>query len=228
MLMLKNKSVGISHVPASDEVTLRSESAYFRLNDFWKIGMSVGLGADEPWNLSVFNVIRLAKKIQINDGNSFPASLYFYLYTLGGANALGLGEICGNFKKNKKEDFVVLDIDKLVKWKGMKILDDKEKLLEALSEVGDESIIKAVYINGKKVFEFYEEVSDTTQSISREFLKLLQTFQDSMLYEFGKLKKNFRENQIRPFIENFLNRIFTTQPEALHLSTIVGIFHNIS
>ena len=91
--ILQKNSVGISHNPVADEVTLKNKHRYFDLDNLMKKGLAIGLGVDEPWKLSVFNVMRKAKEIQNRRGKNFPASLYFYLYTLGGAKVLNLEKI---------------------------------------------------------------------------------------------------------------------------------------
>ena len=67
----------------------------------------------------------------------------FYYATLGGANALGFGNVVGNFAPGKEADFVLFSPRILSR--------DIETTLSSLIFEGERSSVRSVYFRGRKV-----------------------------------------------------------------------------
>jgi hypothetical protein len=225
--ILKDNHVGISHNPTSDDVTLKNEDSHFELNVVNE-EILVGLGVDEPWNLPIFNVMRKAKEIQERHGKFFPASLYFYLYTLGGAKTLGLESICGNFGKGKKGDFVILQTNRIVNKKGSRILNNIEELLEAVIELGGRSLIREVYIGGKRSGEPSVVPKVELQRIPAEGTELELVCRERMLEQFEKPRERFRKDVIHKILMSLLKRLLRGEGENFRFASVIGEFQKIS
>ena len=78
----------------------------------------------------------------------------FYLATLGGAKALGLDDIIGNFNVGKEADFVVLEPTatplQQLRYDNSVTLMDK---LFVMMTLGDDRSIYRTYVDGQLVYE---------------------------------------------------------------------------
>ncbi|MCS6898642.1 MAG: 5'-deoxyadenosine deaminase [Myxococcales bacterium] len=102
----------VVHCPSSN---LKLGSGIARVADLHRAGVRVGLGADgAPCNnnLDAFMELRLAALLsKINAGtSSLSAREALHLATLGGARALGLGELIGSIEVGKRADVIVVDL----------------------------------------------------------------------------------------------------------------------
>jgi len=129
-------------------------SGLFNLNKAWdkriKVGMATDIGGGTSFNMlqtlsEAYKVIQLQKQ-------KLSAYEAFYLATLGGAKALSLDHVIGNFTVGKEADFVVLDPMATVlqakrSEKSKKIAD----LLFSLIILGDDRTIFHTYVDGRLV-----------------------------------------------------------------------------
>jgi len=111
---LKKNNVKVSHCPSSN---LKLGSGVAPIPEYLKEGISVSLGSDgAPCNnsLSIFNEMRLASLIQkpLQGSTSMDALTVFRLATIGGAQALGIGNETGSIETGKKADLVLLDLER--------------------------------------------------------------------------------------------------------------------
>ncbi len=111
------------------------------------IGSDIGAGT----SFSMLQNLHDAYKISSLLNNPMDPLQAFYFITLGGAKALKLADRIGNFEKGKEADFVVIDPSKndLLNYRisdGSSI----EDVLFPLIILGDDRIIKSVYLMGEK------------------------------------------------------------------------------
>lgn len=102
----------VVHCPSSN---LKLGSGIARVAELLRAGVRVGLGADgAPCNnnLDGFLELRLAALLsKVTAGtSSLPAREALHLATLGGARALGLGDLVGSIEVGKRADLIVLNI----------------------------------------------------------------------------------------------------------------------
>lgn len=182
--LLKKYGTAIAHCPTSN-TNLRSGLCDVRR--LWNAGIKVGLGTDVSGghNTSMLIAIQDALSVSLNlntiktqnilgtgqiqhpesDSNrNYEPLLYkhaLYLATLGGANALSLDNICGNFAVGKDFDALLIDISKEpIDWFDIPLsVSEKsndphsrlEKMIQKFVYVGDDRNITKVFISGKQV-----------------------------------------------------------------------------
>ncbi len=86
-------------------------SGLFDLRAARKSKVAVGLGTDvgAGTSYSLLTTLNEAYKVTALRGRSLSPYRGFYLVTLGGAQALGLDHVIGNFRVGREADFTVLD-----------------------------------------------------------------------------------------------------------------------
>ena len=81
------------------------------------LGITVGLGTDGPMSGNTIDIVTqlpLVGKVQKlwnHDRSLFPAREILEMATIGGAKALGLGEITGSLEAGKRADIVIFETD---------------------------------------------------------------------------------------------------------------------
>jgi len=130
-------------------------SGLFRLKEAWARHIKVGLGTDIGAGTSFCQLQTLneAYKMMQLQQYSFSAFEAFYFVTIGGAKALSLDHLIGNFDVGKEADFIVIDpvatpLQKL-RYDRSSTLEEKLFLLTIL---GDDRSIYQTYIDGCIVF----------------------------------------------------------------------------
>jgi guanine deaminase len=122
-----------------------------------KTPIQVGLGTDMGGGTS-FSLLRTMSegyKVAQLQNLSLSAFKSLYLATLGGAKALALENVIGNFEPGKEADFIVLDPEStpLQSFRMKHMKQDADDALAsklfALIMLGDDRAIKATYIMGK-------------------------------------------------------------------------------
>ena len=131
-------------------------SGLFPLTKAWEKQVKVGLGTDIGAGTS-FNQLQTlneAYKVQQLQGQKLSAFESLYHATLGGAKALDLDQMLGNFNVGKEADFVVLNL-KATQLQDLRQQRAKniEDALFALFTMGDDRNIEATYIYGKKAYQ---------------------------------------------------------------------------
>ena len=124
-----------------------------KLEDF-KIQMALASDVGGGDSFSMFQVMNEAYKIcRLNDYNLDPVKA-FYLTTLAAAKVLNMDDSIGNFEVNKEADFIVLDLSatKLITEK-LKVAKDINDILFSLMTLGDDRLIKEVYILGQAIYK---------------------------------------------------------------------------
>jgi guanine deaminase len=124
-----------------------------KLEDF-KIEMALASDVGGGDSFSMFQVMNEAYKIcRLNDYNLDPVKA-FYLTTLAAAKVLNMDDSIGNFEVNKEADFIVLDLSatELITEK-LKVTKDINDILFTLMTLGDDRLIKEVYILGQATYK---------------------------------------------------------------------------
>lgn len=165
--LLKKRGTAIIHCPASNT---NLNSGICDVQRLIKAGLTVGLGTDVSGGNSVSVLTAIQRAIELskhldffkkqnilgtgpaatpdNDYQQLTYKQAFYLATLGGAKALVLDHITGNFSVGKDFDALLVDVSVLEKPHRPLTVDE---LLEKFIYTGDDRNIKAVYVAGKLV-----------------------------------------------------------------------------
>lgn len=150
---LRDSGSSIAFCPTSN---LYLGSGLFNLKKAWhkqiKVGMGTDIGAGTTFNM--LQTLNEAYKVMQLQGWRMSAYEAFYLATLGGAKALGLHDIIGNFNVGKEADFVVLEPTatplQQLRYDNSVTLMDK---LFVMMTLGDDRSIYRTYVDGQLVYE---------------------------------------------------------------------------
>ena len=113
LAVLKAREVGIAHNPASN---MKLASGVAPVPGYLASGVALGLGTDgaaSSNDLDMFTAMRLAAllhKVAAKDPRAVPAKAVVEMATLGGAKALGLGEVTGSLEAGKRADLIVVGV----------------------------------------------------------------------------------------------------------------------
>ncbi len=115
------------------------------------VGLATDIGAGTSFSL--LQTINEAYKIQQLRGQQLSPLKAFYLATLGGARALDLDSVIGNFEPGKEADFVILDSQStpLAALRAQHATQLIDKLF-GLAILGDDRAVKATYILGESAY----------------------------------------------------------------------------
>jgi guanine deaminase len=141
----------ISHCPTSN---LFLGSGLFDLARAEAHGVSVGLGTDvgAGTSFSMLSTAACACNVSQLKGRPLDPMRAFYLATLGGARALGLGDRIGGFRVGGEADFVALDPAATpLLARRLTGAEDIREILFALMVLGDDRIVADVWLAGRKV-----------------------------------------------------------------------------
>jgi 5-methylthioadenosine/S-adenosylhomocysteine deaminase len=145
VLRLAEAGVNIAHCPRSN---LKLASGIAAVAYFKASGVNVAVGTDSAASNNVLDVlaeIRLAallSKATSGDASSITAAEALHMGTLGGAQALGLGNCTGSIVKGKWADLACLDLSGL---KNQPIYDVESQLVYT----ADASQVSDVWVAGK-------------------------------------------------------------------------------
>lgn len=150
---LKETDSAIAFCPTSN---LFLGSGLFDLQTCWNKGVRLGVGTDIGAG-TTFNMLETlgeAYKVGQLRGYRLTACEAFYHATLGGARALDLDSMIGNFNPGKEADFVVLDpaVTPLQQLRHGNSHDIWEQLF-VLMTLGDDRNIAATWVNGSCVWQ---------------------------------------------------------------------------
>ena len=126
-------------------------SGLFRYPEVKDAGVRVVLGTDvgAGTTFSLLGTLSEAYKVLQLQRHCLSAHQGFFLATLGGASALGLDTVIGNFDPGKDADFVVLDFHSTPTLKQrLAACTDIDEHLFALMMLGDDRAVHATYVAG--------------------------------------------------------------------------------
>lgn len=131
-------------------------SGLFDLNRAKKQNIDVGIGTDvgAGSSFSILQTLNEAYKIMQLRGERLSPFQSFYLATLGGAKALDIDDVVGNFCHGKEADFVILDkaSTPLMGFRT-KQCNNLSELLFVLTMLGDDRTVKQTFAAGNKVHD---------------------------------------------------------------------------
>ncbi|XP_026735338.1 guanine deaminase-like [Trichoplusia ni] len=163
LTLLSAKGVSVAHCPASNT---RLKSGLCPVRRIIDSNITVGLGTDVAGgdNASILDAIRRTMDVstclemQGRPKYSLNWREAFYLATLGGAQALNLGDRIGNFDVGKDFDALLVDVyakgSQIDQFAGALEKTDDEHAVELLEKfifLGDDRNIVQVYVKGNLV-----------------------------------------------------------------------------
>ena len=117
-----------------------------------RVGMATDIGAGTSYG--ILQTLSEAYKVMQLQGQRFSPWDALYSATLGGAKALSLDHLIGNFDLGKEADFVVLDPQATaLQTRQFKQAKTPADLLFSLIVLGDERSISHTYVDGRLVHE---------------------------------------------------------------------------
>lgn len=148
---LSESGSAVAHCPTSN---LFLGSGLFDLQKMEQFGVNVGLGTDIGGGTS-FSMLRTmdeAYKIQQLRGSILDPFKALYFATLGGARALDLDAVIGNFAIGKEADFIMLNLHAtpLLRYR-IPFCQSLQDVLFVLNTLGDDRAITRTYSMGKCV-----------------------------------------------------------------------------
>lgn len=150
---LSESQSAIAHCPSSN---LFIGSGLFDLKRCEQANVQIGMASDigAGTSFSLFQNYNEAYKIQQLQGGTLSPLKGLYLNTLGGARALHLEGIVGNFNLGCEADFIVLNksATPLIKLR-LKHSHEIEDTLFALMMLGDDRCVSKTYVMGKAVYD---------------------------------------------------------------------------
>ena len=147
---LAKAEASVAHCPCSN---LFIGSGLFDLRSAQKHKVRMGLGTDVGGgdSFSMLRTVNEAYKIQQLQRHTITPEHAFYLATLGGARALDLDTIIGNFQPGKEADFLVID-ERATKILARRTATQKniaDRLFSVLM-LGDDRCIEQTWIMGQR------------------------------------------------------------------------------
>jgi guanine deaminase len=146
----------VAHCPISN---LFLASGVMPLGRYLDAGLSMGLGSDVAGgpDLSIFSVMRVgfyaqnARRVAgLETGRVLGPLDWLRLGTLGGAEALGLGEVVGSLEAGKEADLIVIDPAFLAPIPGIAD-DDPDDLASRLIFRGHPDMVRAAWVRGRRL-----------------------------------------------------------------------------
>lgn len=152
--IIKKHDCAIAHCPNSN---FALNSGVLNIRSVLADGIRVGLGSDVSggYSVSILDAMRQAiiasKSRYFEDPSNIPLKVneVFYLATLGGAKALGMDAMIGNFAVGKRFDALL--IDSSVGMVPARVGEGLEDLLSRLVFTGDDRWINRVYVDGQPI-----------------------------------------------------------------------------
>jgi guanine deaminase len=143
----------VAHCPASN---LFLESGMMPLGRYVEAGLSMGLGSDVAGgpDLSIFTVMRVGSYMQnarrvagVEAGPVLSPLDWIRLGSLGGAEALGLGDEIGSLEAGKDADLIAVDPSYVAPVPGIED-DDATDLASRLIFRGHPDMVRAAWVRG--------------------------------------------------------------------------------
>jgi guanine deaminase len=146
----------VAHCPISN---LFLASGVMPLGRYLDTGLTLGLGSDVAGgpDLSIFSVMRVgfyaqnARRVAgLETGRILGPLDWLRLGTLGGAEALGLGDVLGSLEAGKDADLIAVDPSYAAPISGVSD-DDPEDLASRLIFRGHPDMVRGVWVRGRQL-----------------------------------------------------------------------------
>ena len=153
---LAESGATVAHCPASN---LFLSSGLMPAARYVSAGIPVGLGSDLAAGpeLSIFSVMRAAattQRVLVLNGQVEPDEElgpfdWLRLGTMGGAEALGIGDEIGSLEKGKEADLIVVDPAMTAPLPGLPEPETAEELLSRLIFRGHPDMVRGAWVRGR-------------------------------------------------------------------------------
>lgn len=152
--MLHDYGCGAVHCPSSNLFLGDGEFKYWEAKlrgREVKLGMGTDVGGGT--NFSIPRQLGEAYKVAMLRGRSIDALKAFYLATRGGAELLGLADKIGSISPGMEADITVIDLapTEFAAWR-LQFCNDIFQKLFVIMTLGLDNMVKATYVEGKKVY----------------------------------------------------------------------------
>jgi len=146
----------VAHCPSSN---LFLASGVMPLGRYVEAGLSLGLGSDVAGgpDLSIFSVMRVgfyaqsARRVAgLATGPALGPLDWLRLGTLGGADALGMGDVVGSLEEGKEADLIAVDPSYAAPIPGVSD-DDPEDLASRLIFRAHPDMVRAAWVRGRRL-----------------------------------------------------------------------------
>ena len=160
--LFAERDVAGVHCPTSN---LKLASGFARFSAWLAGGLRVGIGTDGVASNNRLDVLadtRLAgllSKGLTGDAAVVPASVALHTATLGGARALGLGDVIGSLETGKSADLIAVDLS------GNDLAPMYDVQSHLINCVGREDI-SDVWVAGRQVVAGHELLTDDTEELA--------------------------------------------------------------
>ena len=150
--VVSETGTAVAHCPSSN---LFLGSGYFdyarALQETPSVRFGLGTDVGGGSSFSMFQTMKAAYEVAQFHGNNLNAFQAFYMATLGGAAALGLGDRIGNLEAGYEADLVVVDLQStpLIRHR-MQTIESLHDALFAQLTLADDRAVAATYINGTR------------------------------------------------------------------------------
>ena len=153
--LLHRHGCGVAHCPSSNLFLGDGQFKYWEAKDP-KRPLRVGVGTDVGGgtNFSILRQLGEAYKVAMLQAHSLDALRSFYLATRGGAEVLHLENFIGSLAPGYEADIAVLNLKptEFAAWR-MKFAGNIFDQLFVLMTLGLQSVIRATYVAGRKVYD---------------------------------------------------------------------------
>lgn len=153
--LLHRHGCGVAHCPSSNLFLGDGQFKYWEAKDP-KRPLRVGVGTDVGGgtNFSIPRQLGEAYKVAMLQAHSLDALGSFYLATRGGAEVLHLENLIGSLAPGYEADIAVLNLKptEFAAWR-MKFAGNIFDQLFVLMTLGLQSVIRATYVAGRKVYD---------------------------------------------------------------------------
>ena len=162
--ILVEKQVGVIHNPTSN---MKLASGVSPVSKMLAAGVRLGLGTDGTASnndLDMWEEMRLAallQKIDAMDPEALPAAEVLRMATIGGATAIGLGDITGSLEAGKRADLIQVGFDDVHHVPTFDVISH-------LVYVTDEQDVKTVIVDGRVLMRDGEILSVDTERVEDE------------------------------------------------------------
>ena len=129
------------------------------LGRYLEAGLSVGLGSDVAGgpDLSIFTAMRVGFYAQnalraagLGAGQTLAPLDWLRMGTLGGASALGIGDVIGSLEVGKEADLIAIDPAFVAAVPGA-VDDDPEDLMGRIIFRGHPDMVRAAWVRGRRL-----------------------------------------------------------------------------
>jgi 5-methylthioadenosine/S-adenosylhomocysteine deaminase len=174
--ILVKRKVGVIHNPTSN---MKIASGIAPVTDMLKAGVRVGLGTDGAASnndLDLWEEMRLAaflQKVEQMNPEVLPALTVLRMATIGGAEAIGLGDTIGSLEAGKRADLIQVTFDDVHHIPTFDVVSH-------LVYVTDEQDVTTVVVDGKVLMQDRQMLTLQTDRITMEARELATKIQASL------------------------------------------------